>query len=107
MHLLVSENKTNEWIKEADWRDPLEDFHRHERHDLQECSDIAQNLNKAIPVVFSRKMDGAKVHQCKHRPGESIFDYLERLEKPSNSTLGWLLKVLRIIKMIQFSIQFS
>ena len=81
MHLLVSENKANEWIKEADWRNPLEDFHRHEPRDLKECRVVTQNLHKAIPVVFPRKLDWAKVHQCKHRPEESIFDYFARLEK--------------------------
>ena len=77
----MSENKAKEWIKKADWRDPPEDFHRHEPHDLKECRDIAQNLHKAMPVVFPRKTDWAKVHQCKHRPEKSIFDYFARLEK--------------------------
>ena len=56
----MSENKAKEWIKKADWRDSPEDFHRHEPHGLKECRDITQNLHKAIPVIFSRKIDGAK-----------------------------------------------
>ena len=44
-------------------------------------TDIARDLYKAIPVVFSRKIYWAKVHQCKHRSEESIFDYFESLEK--------------------------
>ena len=64
-----------------DKRSKLEDFHKHEPHDLEECGDIPRNVHKAIPVVFPRKIDWAKVHQCKQKPEESIFDYFERLEK--------------------------
>lgn len=100
VHLLVSESRAKECIKEANWRDPLEDFHKHEPHDLEECRDIAQDLYKAIPVIFPRKIDWAKVHQCKHSPEESLI-IVKGLRKPSNSTLEWLPKVFRIIKMIQ------
>ena len=41
----------------------------------------AQNLYQAIPKIFPRKIDWAKVHQHNQRPGETIFDYFKRFEK--------------------------
>lgn len=42
VHLMVSESKTKQWMKEGNWRTPLEDFHKHESDDLKNCRDIAQ-----------------------------------------------------------------
>ena len=68
MHLLVSKSKAKDWLKEANWKAPMEDCHKHEFPDLQKCKEISLNLYEAIPRIFPEKIDWTKVQQYKQRP---------------------------------------
>lgn len=45
VHLLVPESKAKAWLKEADWKNLLEDFHKHEPDDPKNCRDIVQEIS--------------------------------------------------------------
>ena len=60
---------------------PTEDFHKREPVDLHRCRELAHSLYQAILKIFPKKIGWTKIHQCKQKPGETIFDYFEGFKK--------------------------
>ena len=62
IQLLVSESKAREWIKKAEWKNPLMDF---ESQAHTECKELAQKLLELIPELFPRMAEWTEIQQCK------------------------------------------
>ena len=73
VHLLVSENEAEEWPQEAEWKLPMEDFHKREPAEFHRCRELTHILCQDSPKIFPRRTDWAKIHQCKQNPGEATF----------------------------------
>ena len=55
MHLLVSENEAEEWPQEAEWKLPMEDFHKREPAEFHRCRELTHILCQDSPKIFPRR----------------------------------------------------
>lgn len=79
--MLVSDSKGTEWLAKADWKNPLEDFAKHIKADRDKRCEMANCLHNAIPEIFPKTVDCARIQQCKKQPFEAVLDFFDKFEK--------------------------